>query len=344
MKVKEDYKTKIVSSPSYNFIFSKVDGFMMRWGETKDTDPIYSPFGPEHIDVEITDICYGPLGDGKVCAYCYKNNHTTGNYMQFDTFKHIFDTLPKTVTQIAFGVDAQCITNPDTFKIMHYCRNKGVVPNVTVANVSDETADKLANVCGAVAVSLHHDKDVCYNSIKKLTDRGMKQTNMHVVICNETLHNVYDVIEDYINGDKRLEKLNAIVLLSLKQKGRGSKYTPLTQNQFNELFEYAMKYNIPLGMDSCSCTKLMKAVENCPNKKDIETLSDPCESGIFSWYINTYGFGFPCSFTEGEGEWNKGIDLKNNIDFLNDVWYSEDVIQWRDNLLKIGRKCPVFNV
>ena len=36
MKVKEYYKTKIVSSPSYNFIFSKVDGFMMRWGETKD--------------------------------------------------------------------------------------------------------------------------------------------------------------------------------------------------------------------------------------------------------------------------------------------------------------------
>ena len=72
--------------------------------------------------------------------------------------KKVIDAMPF-VTQIAFGVDAQCTSNPYTFEIMKYAREKGIVPNVTVADISDNTADFLATTCGAVAVSRYANKD-----------------------------------------------------------------------------------------------------------------------------------------------------------------------------------------
>jgi hypothetical protein len=340
--VYENEDVKWLRSPSYNFNFNKSNGYFARWGKTKDDDPSFSPYGPEILDVEITTICHGP--GGVICPYCYKSNNTNGTYMSFETFKQVFDKLPETTTQIAFGTDAQCTSNPDTYKIMCYTRDNGVIPNVTVADISDETTDMLAEVCGAVAVSLHHDKELCYDSVKKLTDRRLDQTNIHIVISNETLDRVYELFNDYLT-DSRLEHLNAIVLLSLKQKGRGKKHSLLTQDQFNDIVNYAFDNDIPIGFDSCSYHKFLNSVQNHPMKEKFETLSEPCESfGIFSAYVNVYGHYFPCSFVEGEGEWKEGIDLLNIDNFLKDVWYCEEVNKWRNYSLSIDRRCPIFNI
>lgn len=299
----ENEDVKLLRSPSYCFNFNKSNGYFARWGRTKDDDPLFSPYGPEIIDCEITDSCYGPLGDGNVCNFCYKSNTPNGSYMSFETFKQVFDNLSKDcLTQVALGVDSQCITNPDTFKIMQYCRDNGVIPNVTVANITDDVADKLAELCGAVAVSFYGYKDICYNSVKKLTDRGMKQVNIHNMICKENIDQTYELFNDYLT-DSRLKYLNAIVLLSLKQKGRGKKHSLLTQDQFNDIVNYAFDNDIPIGFDSCSYHKFLKCIQNHPMKETFETLSEPCESfGMFSAYINVHGHYFPCSFVEGEGE------------------------------------------
>ncbi|MFW6047069.1 MAG: radical SAM protein [Candidatus Woesearchaeota archaeon] len=340
----EDKDVKLLRSPNYNYNFDKNNGYFAKWGRTKDDDPLYSPCGPELIDIEITDSCYGPLGDGNVCNFCYKSNTPNGSYMSFETFRQVFNNLPKEcLTQIAFGVDSQCITNPDTFKIMQYCRDNGVIPNVTIANISDNIADRLSELCGAVAVSFYGYKDICYNSVKKLIDRGMKQVNIHNMICQETINQTYELFNDYLT-DSRLKYLNAIVLLSLKTKGRGKSHTPLTQNQFNDIVNYAENKKIPLGFDSCSVTKLNETIQNWSNKKELEQLIEPCESGIFSFYINTYGKGFPCSFIEGEDEWKEGFDLTEPIDFLRDIWYGKKLETWRFNLLSINRSCPKFNI
>lgn len=343
-EVKENGKIKQVVSKYYNYFFKKDNGFFARWGETLNDDPDYSPFGPELIDCEVTDICYGPKGDGNVCSFCYKSNTPNGKYMSFETFKKVFDSIPKTVTQIAFGVDSQCITNPDVFKIMQYSRDNGVIPNVTVANVSDEVADKISNLCGAVAVSRYEDKELCYDSVKKFIDRGMKQTNIHLMISQETLETAYETLFDYMY-DLRLKNLNAIIFLSLKQKGRGEKYTPLTQDQFDKLTEFCLKNNIPIGFDSCSVPKLTNTLSNYPKiKADVEKYIEPCESGCFSWYCNTEGTFFPCSFVEGEGEWENGINIDEVNDFINDVWYNEKVKEFRNKLLCNNKKCPMFNI
>lgn len=342
-KIYENDNAKAVRSKYYNYNFDKNTGYFERWGRTIEDDPQFSPLGPELIDIEITDICYGPHGDGKVCDFCYKSNTPNGNYMDFSLFKKIFDSLPRCVTQIAFGVDSQCKTNPDVLDIMQYSRDNGVVPNVTVANIDQDTADKLSKVCGSVAVSRYDDKELCYESLDKLIQTGMDQVNIHSMISKETLDNTYETIDDYING--RLKGVNAIILLSLKQKGRGAKFNTLSQKDFDDLVEYAFKYNVPLGFDSCSVQKLENTLVNYPKMKErLECYIEPCESSTFSFYCNTDGYFFPCSFVEGEGEWKNGIHIDEVNNFINDVWYSNKVSNFRYNLLKNGRSCPIFNI
>ena len=69
---------------------------------------------------------------------------------------------------------------------MEYCRENGVIPNITVAQIDDTVAKKLSELCGAVAVSRYAYKDACYDSVNKLTYLGMKQVNIHQMISQET--------------------------------------------------------------------------------------------------------------------------------------------------------------
>jgi MoaA/NifB/PqqE/SkfB family radical SAM enzyme len=95
----------------------------MRWGKTKEDDPNYSEFGPEIVDIEISEVCtHG-------CTFCYKSNIKVGRNMSLDTYKEVLKKLPKTVTQIAFGI-GDIDGNPDLFPILaaHKSRHR---PNIT---------------------------------------------------------------------------------------------------------------------------------------------------------------------------------------------------------------------
>jgi len=337
---------KSFMSPNYNYRFRKEDGFFVRYGRTIEDDPDYSEFGPEIVDMEITTICHGT--NGRLCKFCYKSNNPQGKYMSFETFKKVFHNLPPTVTQIAFGVDAACTSNPDVFKIMKYCREHDVVPNVTVADITDFTVEALVNYCGAVAVSRYDDKNICYNIIRKLTSRGMKQINMHIMISQETLDNVWETLRDIaITKDSRLNKLNAIVFLSLKQKGRGSGFTALNQDQFNKICNFCFKHKIRFGFDSCSAIKFMEAIKDRPDKDKLMEMIEPCESSKFSAYISVDGKYFPCSFIEGTDNWIDGLDVVNCKDFVNDVWNHKRNRQFRNKCIEClddGKACQVYKI
>ena len=79
------------------------------------------------------------------------------------------------LTQVAFGADSRAESNPDLWKMMDYCREKGIIPNITVAEITDETADKLVSKCGAVAVSRYDDKNICYDAVQKLNKAILRQ-------------------------------------------------------------------------------------------------------------------------------------------------------------------------
>ena len=352
VKIIDSPEFKVVSSESYNSIFRKSDGYFMRWGKTKEEDPIMAP-GPEILDIEIRS--------GKCsmsCQYCYKGNSKDkqANNMTLSQFKTILGKMPKTLTQVALGITG-IDTNSDFFPMMEYCRSLGVVPNYTTngIGVTTEVAEHTAKVCGAVAVSIHL-KEVGYNAIKKFSDAGMTQVNIHYVLSSESYEDVMNVMND-IRFDPRLSGLRALVLLAYKPKGTNAgKFSSCTVDQYKSIIDYAEAHNISLGFDSCSSGMVLKAYENHPNYDKIACLVEPCESTLFSSYCNTFGDFFPCSFTENTPEWETGISILNCTDFLRDVWNHSRTTKFRNKLLgttkgctgcksqSICRACPIYNI
>jgi len=339
-----DYpQCKICISPDYNFFFSKKNGFFARWGETKEDDPQYAP-SVELLDIEISEgYCSGN------CRWCYKSNGSNElrRYMSLKTFRKLWSKIPNTVCQVALGI-CDIDSHPKLWQICQFLREeKGVIPNLTCngLGVTDEVAQKASQLLGAVAVSIVN-KESSYNAIQKFTDVGMKQVNIHFVLAEETFEKAKQVVQD-ISTDSRLSKLNAIVFLQFKPKGKGkqSGYHSLRDvNKYRELIQLCEQLGVAYGFDSCSAGIYLSAIKDRPNYDKLSEYVEPCESSLFSFYINCNGFGFPCSFVEGESEWEQGIDILNCNDFHKDVWTNPRLIKWRRRLLNNGRSCFVYNL
>ena len=351
MIIREAGNFKLLKSDGYNFIFNRTTGLFVRWGNDLADNPSTSPYGPEILDMEISSgQCKGN------CKFCYKGNGSRlpANNMSFETFTEIFDSLPKTLTQIAFGI-TDVNTNPDFWKIMNYTRFNGVIPNYTTNgfDVTKEVAEFTSKVCGAVAVSLYN-KDICYDAVKMFTDEGMKQVNIHFMLAEETIDEVEGIMQDIINDD-RLSELNAIVFLQYKPKGSGIGEFHSIGNidKLQNLINYANFNGIRIGFDSCSAPVYFKAVEHAKNYDTITKYVEPCESGLFSFYCNVDGEYFPCSFSEGEIGWEEGIKATGITDFREQVWEHPRVEDWRQKLISSSsdcdcksmsqcRSCPLF--
>ena len=380
--VSDSEEGKIVRAhdKSFHLAFRRDDGLTLKWGRTPDDDPTHCPWGNEIADIEITTSCRGIRSidkatgktsindcDRRVCDFCYKANTPNGKYMPFDTFKVIFDKMnqPKTMTQIAFGVDAECKTNPDVWRIMDYALENGVVPNVTVADIDGETARNIVERCGACAVSCYErNKHCCYDSIKLLVDEAKRQgrvffkVNMHLLVSHETEKFVFEVLEDRLH-DERLEGMGAIVLLSLKQKGRGKAFSKMDDEVYKKVVFFLQDNGISYGSDSCGANRLMASLKEYykdkPNggeqyKKVLDSI-ETCESCCWSCYINVDGVLFPCSFMEGEEGWKDGIDLKDATysNFTAQVWNHPRILEWRQNAIRCinckgCNQCPHYEI
>lgn len=341
--VVENEKVKIIKSNNFNNVFFKYNGKNMTWGKTEKEDPSFSPFGPIIADIEISTICHGPKNSEGIdtpCKFCYKSNNPCGKNMTLEEFKELFHKLPRTLTQIAFGIGDLTSLDGEMWKIFKYCRNneyQEIIPNVTINGnyLTDEKAYKLKELCGAVAVS--HYNDSCFDAVKKLTDVGMTQVNIHQLLSKETFEDCIKLVEQ-VKTDKRLEKLNAVVFLMLKPKGKRNDFHLVSKEQYKQLIDKCLEEKINFGMDSCSA-----CVFDEVTKGKFKTVIEPCESfGLFSCYFNVDGEYFPCSFCEGEGEWKKGLKIKD--DFLKDIWYSEKVNKYRELSLKKCRNCIMYDL
>jgi MoaA/NifB/PqqE/SkfB family radical SAM enzyme len=95
--------------------------------------------------------------------------------MSLETFSNILSKFPKVTNQIAFGIGGvtDIDRNPDLWKIMEYCRENGVIPNITVngAGVKNEVAKKLSNICGAIAVSQISEVSNKKYKLRKINNR-----------------------------------------------------------------------------------------------------------------------------------------------------------------------------
>lgn len=336
----EDSREKKVKSKNYNYYFNKKTGLFLRWGETKENDPTFSPVGPEILDLEISTggDCLGN------CPFCYKSNggsKPTYN-MSLDDFKNIFHKLHPILTQIAFGI-MNISTNPDFFKMMEYARSFGVIPNYTChgLDVTPKIAKKTAKICGAVAVSVYN-KEKSYDAIKMFTDAGMSQVNIHFLLAKETYKEALEVVKD-IMFDPRLEKLNAIVFLQLKKKGRaetneGYNYIK-SVSSYKRLIDFCEANGVNYGFDSCSAPLYFKTIEKNKDYNNLVQYAEPCESGLFSSYINCKGEFFPCSFAEGEGDWATGLNVLRAENFVEYIWTHPKLLKFREELLNSSNGC-----
>jgi radical SAM protein with 4Fe4S-binding SPASM domain len=339
--IQQHGKIKIFNSKSYNYIFDTQTGLFIRWGKTKDDDPKYSVYGPEILDIEISTICHGG------CPFCYKSNTPNGKNMSLETFKTIFDKFPKTLTQIAFGI-GDLHSNPDLWNIMKYCRQKGVIPNITIngQDIKQSDYDSLTKYCGAVAVSLY-DFATTYHIIYNLTHE-MKQVNIHALLSEETYEKCMQLLKD-TQTNPELRHLNAVVFLWLKPKGKRNTYHQLkSKEKFKKLIDYAFEHSISIGFDSCSSAMFLESIKDNPHYKFFEQMVEPCESTLFSYYINVDGIGFPCSFSENTNGY-KGVNILKSKDFLEDVWNHKETIKFRKRVIdseknNLCRKCTLYNL
>jgi len=292
------------------------------------------------------------FSEGVLVHNCYKGNTPKpATNMTLAEFKAIIDKFPKTLTQVAFGITG-IQTNPDFIPMMKYCREIGIIPNFTLSGIdlTDEIAEQCAGLVGALAVSAYQtDKNVCYNTVKKFTDLGINQTNIHLMVAQETLPFVYEVLNDRMT-DPRLQGMNAIVFLGVKPKGRAvDGWNTLRTSQYQELIQFCFDNNLAIGFDSCSAPKFEEAIKQMdlpdPLKKRMIECSESCESSAFSSYINVHGEYWNCSFCEGEIGWEP-VNVLKSYNFLEDVWYSEPIKKFREQLLASEidncRRCVIF--
>lgn len=332
-------KLKRVITPEYKSVFDTENGNFMRFGETENDDPQYSPIGPELADIEISTIC--SVG----CKHCYKSNTAKGKNMSFDTFSVILDNLPKSVNQIAFGI-GDLDANPEMLRIFKHCRKKGVIPNVTISgyNFSWEWAGELSRVCGAVAVS-NYDRETCYEAVAMLTQEGCKQVNIHQLLSEETYSDIVQLQLDIKGKEERLCGLNAVVFLSLKKRGRGLLYNRISDEDLVDVITYCVDNDIPFGFDSCSYHRFVPIARRLGIYDYSFAYAEPCESCLFSIYVNVEGDVYPCSFCEEDRLLlGNATEKPVFLDFLNDVWYCTRAREFRAALVKGERRCPVYEI
>jgi MoaA/NifB/PqqE/SkfB family radical SAM enzyme len=318
---------------TYNWSFSKIDGSFSRWGYHPNTDPLWAP-SPEILDIEISTICH------KGCDFCYKSNGTDGKNMTLDQFKEIFEKFDENLMQIALGI-GDIDANPDLYPIMEFIRSRGVIPNITIngSRMQDSDYENLARLCGAISVS-HYSDPECFYAVSRLKEAGAKQVNIHQLLAEETYDDCLKLIRA-IKDDTRLEGLSSVVFLCLKPKGKRNELEPLTdRNQFKALIDACFENEVPFGFDSCSANNFLSVMQDHPRFKWIKSFVEPCESSLFSFYINVEGMALPCSFCEGRV---KALDLKQ-VQKFSEIWTDDSTQLFREILLQIGRACPLYDL
>ena len=354
MQVIYDPETGIkrLVSPHYNYVFNGRTGEFARWGATFEEDPQVGML--EIFDLEVSTICHGV---GAPCAFCYKSNTARGANMSLATFVAIFDLLPQSLTQIAFGV-GDLDANPDLAAMFDYCRhndhNPGVVPNLTINGdrLTPEWVATLARYCGGVAVSVYEPKEIAYEAAAALASAGVPQVALHALLSAETYARCFEILEDMAT-DPRLAGVRALVLLALKPKGRGEHYHTISDPAlYRALFEAAMSRGLSLGFDSCGAPTFLAAVRDHRAFAALAALAESCESDRFSGYANVRGQYWHCSFTEGQPGFEP-VDLLDVKDFVQEVWLAPAVRAFRDRLLCAQKRyiggeecylCPVYDL
>jgi hypothetical protein len=249
------------------------------------------------------------------------------------------------VLQLAMGI-TNLTTNPELLQICHFSQQMGITPNITCHGkdkVSDEFLKSLCECCGSIAVS-RYDKNKTYDFLERLHYAGCRQTNLHVLVSEETFEDVMETMDDMAN-DKRLKYLGSLILLFLKQRGRGTDFHRISNDKMNIMFKTALDNNLNFGFDICCSHRFTNFIKKYDNQDlNIPQVYDVCDSSRFSGYVNALGEYCPCSFIEDNGMWLNGPNVFECKNFIDDIWNGPTQEEYRSILMGKNNTCLFYNV
>ena len=334
---------------AYHCFFDKLTGMNVRFGKTVEEDADYCELSPEILDLEVSVNGCAPVKGSENCKYCYKcNTNATPTNMSFDTFKKIICTFPINLSQIAFGITG-LQTNPELPKMFEYCRQVGIIPNLTTvgADMNDQMKDMICKFAGACAVSCYTGaKELCYKTIKELHDYAKStysrdlHVNMHILVSNSNREHLFDVLHDIANG--KVDGLRSVVLLRIKPVGRATKMDcKISLDYYREIVKFCLEHNISFGFDSCSAKPVAKVLEEV-GKGELSRCCEPCESSKLSSYINVNGEYWSCSFAE-RTDFIKPINV---LEYNSSIewWNSDEVKKVRFCSTPACESCPIYDL
>lgn len=176
---------------------------------------------PELVDLKITNYCEAD------CSFCYQSSSRKGKHVPIEELKSIIDLLyDADVFEVAIG-GGEPTTHPNFIELLHYIRDKGIIPNFTTYTTewleNPALLRAVKDFCGGIGVSVHKLSDLeKVRLIRKELDNNDRHTTViaqHVVgllPVNETAN----LINTCWNEDIHL------LLLGYKDIGFGKKYQP----------------------------------------------------------------------------------------------------------------------
>ena len=270
----------------YTSFFSPKTGFFARVEDDGKPEPFWSPYGPELLDISITNWC------DKGCNFCYQSSSKTGKHMSMDDYKKVIDAATEMgVFQVALG-GGNPNQHPRFVDMLEYAYMKGIVPNYTTngRGLCDKVIETSRKFCGAVAVSAYPPYDETASAVKKLVESKIK-VNIHYILDSDS---ILAAIKWLKSPPAFFGGINALVFLNYKPSGRKIFKEKLLKHsdKIQEFFEIATskKYRFKIGFDSCCVSGLFTRT----NVK-AQTI-DACDAGRFSMFISEDMKVYPCSF------------------------------------------------
>jgi len=325
---------KIVKTDKYVIIFNMGNGQEILSGINGHKDPFVLEY-PSLLDIGVQGHCFNN------CSICYQND-TYQPHMTLENFKTIIDQSKDYVCQAACGGRGDFNLNPNFKEMIEYSRENNIIVNYTTSGngLTDEQVE-ISKLCGAVAVS-DYDQPFTYQALNKFLNAGIK-TNIHFVLTTETFSRAIDVLDgkDVWNNQFDISKLNAVIFLLFKPKGKGKNRPDLIPSD-EQIKLFIKKIREPkvlfkLGMDSCLVNKLA-TLDNLT--KDEEVFLDTCEASRASMYITPDLKAVPCSFADYN---TNGVQItKENT--IKEIWAnSEPFNRCRGLLNECKTKCPYMD-
>ena len=311
----------IISSLNPPFLAWVDRDFMRQLGY--DSSPLWKddavPHGhlsaPTEVHWAVTNRCSGG------CTGCYMNSQpSTVVELSTEELKASLRTLHDMgVFHVALG-GGEAFEREDFFEIVSYCREIGLVPNLTTSGQSiGEKQIEICKLMGQVNVSvdgigLHYgvngrngEFEKAFTALWRLKKAGV-QAGINCVVSRHNFSLLAEVI-----GFAADEGLNEVEFLKFKPSGRGRcryRENALTQEMIRDFYPVLMRIPRPASLElKIDCSFIPALLYHRPPRDDLEKCAVAgCEAGNLLLAVKSDGTFSGCSFVDnGDHEPVAGI-------------------------------------